>query len=65
MTEKELEELRYDVAHYLLSRMSKGSQYQYALDKMLSMCADYSEDQLKKILPKSKPKKKKSKGGGF
>ncbi len=65
MTEKELEELRYDVAHYLLSRMSKGSQYQYALDKMLNMCADYSEDQMKKILPKSKPKKKKSKGGGF
>jgi len=29
------------------------------------MCADYSEDQMKKILPKSKPKKKKSKGGGF
>ena len=65
MTEKELEELRYDVAHYLLSRMSKGSQFQYALDKMLDMCADYSEDQMKKILPKSKPKKKKSKGGGF
>tara|TARA_B100000965_G_scaffold21072_2_gene15885 strand:- start:47 stop:244 length:198 start_codon:yes stop_codon:yes gene_type:complete len=65
VTEKELEELRYDVAHYLLSRMSKGSQYQYALDKMLNMCADYSEDQMKKILPKSKPKKKKSKGGGF
>ena len=65
MTEKELEELRYDVAHYLLSRMSKGSQYQYALDKMLNMCADYSEDQMKKILPTSKPKKKKSKGGGF
>ena len=65
MTPNEIEELRYDVAHYLLSRMSKGSQYQYALDKMLSMCADYSEDQLKKILPKSKPKKKKSKGGGF
>ena len=65
MTEKELEELRYDVAHYLLSRMSKGSQYQYALDKMLDMCADYSEDQMKKILPKSKPKKKKTRGGGF
>ena len=65
MTEKELEELRYDVAHYLLSRMSKGSQFQYALDKMLDMCADYSEDQMKKILPKSKPKKKKTRGGGF
>lgn len=65
MNEKELEELRYDVAHHLLSKMSAGSQYQYALDKMLTLCANYSEGELKNILPKSKPKKKKSKGGGF
>ena len=65
MNEKELEELRYDVAHYLLSRMSKGSQFQYALDRMLQMCDDYSEEKLKELLPKEKPKKKKTKGGGF
>ena len=44
MNEKELEELRYDVAHYLLSKMSKGSQFQYALDRMIQMCDDYSEE---------------------
>ena len=62
MNEKELEELRYDVAHYLLSRMSKGSQFQYALDKMLELCDQYTEKQLKELLPKPK---KKTRGGGF
>ena len=62
MNEKELEELRYDVAHHLLSRMSKGSQFQYALDKMLESCDQYTEEQLKKLLPKPK---KKTRGGGF
>ena len=65
MTEKELEELRYDVAHHLLSKMSKGSQFQYALDRMLQLCVHYSEEELKELVPKEKPKKKKGKGGGF
>jgi len=71
MNEKELEELRYDVAHYLLSRMSKGSQFQYALDRMIQLCDHYDEEGLKKILSESKTnmkdhlKKKKSKGVGF
>ena len=60
MNEKELEELRYDVAHYLLSKMSKGSQFQYALDRMIQLCALYDEERLKALLPKPK---KKSKGG--
>lgn len=63
MNEKELEELRYDVAHHLLSKMSAGSQFQYALDRMLQLCEHYSEERLKEILPKQK--KKKTKGGGF
>ena len=62
MTEKELEELRYDVAHHLLSKMSKGSQFEYALDKMLQLCDQYTEKELKDMLPKQK---KKTKGGGF
>ena len=71
MTENELEELRYDVAHHLLSKMSAGSQFQYALDRMLQLCDHYDEEGLKKILSKSKTdmkdhlKKKKTKGGGF
>ena len=72
MNEKELEELRYDVAHHLLSKMSKGSQYQYALDKMLQLCDHYDEEELKKILAKESKtnmknhlRKKKTKGGGF
>tara|TARA_B100001287_G_scaffold56108_1_gene44561 strand:- start:1825 stop:2043 length:219 start_codon:yes stop_codon:yes gene_type:complete len=71
VTENELEELRYDVAHYLLSKMSKGSQFQYALDRMIQLCNHYDEEGLKEILSESKPdmknhlKKKKSKGGGF
>ena len=62
MNKDELDELRYDVAHHLLSKMSKGSQFQYALDKMLELCVDYTEKELKQILPKQK---KKTKGGGF
>ena len=71
MNEKELEELRYGVAHYLLSRMSAGSQFQYALDRMIQLCDHYDEEGLKKILSESKTnmkdhlKKKKSKGVGF
>ena len=71
MDKNELDELRYDVAHYLLSKMSKGSQFQYALDRMLQLCDHYDEEVLKKILSESKTdmknhlKKKKSRGGGF
>ena len=62
MNKNGLEELRYDVANHLLSRMSKGSQFQYALDKMLELCDQYTEKQLKELLPKPK---KKTRGGGF
>ena len=72
MTPNELEELRYDVARYLLSKMSKGSQFQYALDRMIQLCDPYDEERLKEILSESKvemnnhiKKKKKTKGGGF
>ena len=72
MTENELEELWYDVAHYLLSKMSKGSQFQYALDRMLQLCDHYDEEEMKKILAqdsktsmKNHLRKKKSRGGGF
>lgn len=65
MTEKELEELRYDVAHHLLSKMSKGSQFEYALDKMLQLCDQYTEKELKQILSKQKKKEKKTRGIGF
>ncbi len=72
MDKKELEELRYDVANYLLSNMSKGAQYQYALDKMLQLCDQYDEEEMKKILANQSKKsmknhlrKKKTRGGGF
>jgi len=65
VNEKELEELRYDVAHHLLSRMSKGSQFEYALDKMLQLCDQYTEKELKQILSKQKKKEKKTGGIGF
>ena len=70
MNEKELEELRYDVAHHLLSKMSKGSQFQYALDRMIQLCDHYDEEGLKEILSESKTDmknhlKKKTKGGEF
>ena len=65
MDKNELEELRYDVAHHLLSRMSKGSQFEYALDKMLQLCDQYTEKELKQILSKQKKKEKKTKGIGF
>ena len=52
MSKEHLEELRYDVANLVLSRMSKGSQYQYALDKMIDLLKDKTEDQLKEIKDK-------------
>lgn len=68
MDSKELDELRYDVAHHLLSKMSKGSQFQYALDRMLQLTALYDEEKLKGMLPKPKKETKKDKKnteGGF
>jgi len=62
MTSNELEELRYDVAHHQLSKMSPGSQFQYALDRMLQLMALYDEKKLREMLPKSKDK---TSGGGF
>ena len=61
LSPKQLEGLRDEVAHYLLSKMSAGSQFQYALDRMLQLCALYTEDELQELLPK----KKKKSGGGF
>ena len=67
MNAKELEEFRYDVAHALLSKMSKGSQFQYALDRMLQLLALYDEEKLCEIAPhvvvrQNKPKDKKKLG---
>ena len=66
MNDNDLEELRYNVAHHMLSEMSKGSQFQYALDRMMDLMDKHTEEELLGMLPKKKrPKKKKSKGGGF
>jgi len=43
--------------------MSKGTQFQFALDRMHQIYSHYTVEQLQAFLPK--PKKKKSKGGGF
>ena len=69
MTDSQLEELRYDVAHALLSKMSKGSQFQYALDRMLQLMELYTEEELYEMAPSEKPKHKKpdkpKRGKGF
>ena len=70
MTDSQLEEFRYDVAHALLKQMSKGSQYQYALDKMLELIKDATEDELCEMAPSEvvkhkKPKDKTKRGKGF
>ena len=67
MTDSQLEEFRYDVAHALLKQMSKGSQYQYALDKMLELIQNKTEDELCEMAPSEvikhkKPKDKRGKG---
>ena len=67
MTDSQLEEFRYDVAHALLKQMSKGSQYQYALDKMLELIQHNTEDELCEMAPSEvikhkKPKDKRAKG---
>ena len=61
MTDSQLEEFRYDVAHALLKQMSKGSQYQYALDKMLELIKDATEDELCEMAPSEVVKHKKPK----
>ena len=61
MNEKELEEFRYDVAHALLSKMSKGSQFQYALDRMLQLMSLYDEEKLREIADEHRIKQKKPK----
>ena len=69
MTDSELEEFRYDVAHALLKEMSKGAQFQFALDAMLDKIALLSEQQLCEMAPsvvvKQKKPKDKSKAVGF
>lgn len=62
MNKNELEELRYNAAKLLLDRMSEGSKYQYALDKVIETITHKTEEELKGIL-KTKPDKKT--GGGF
>ena len=68
MTDSELEELRYDVAYALLKNMSKGSQFQYALDKMLELIKDDTEEELTEMahsIRVNKQKKPKDKPKGF
>tara|TARA_B100000073_G_C23703383_1_gene561271 strand:+ start:265 stop:480 length:216 start_codon:yes stop_codon:yes gene_type:complete len=69
LSPKELEEFRSDVAHALLSKMSKGSQFQFALDRMLQLIAEKTEEELCEMAPpvvvKQPPKNKKKGGTGF
>ena len=69
LSPKELEEFRSDVAHALLSKMSKGSQFQFALDRMLQLIAEKTEEELCEMAPPvvvKQPSKNKKKGGiGF
>ncbi len=69
MTDSQLEEFRYDVAYALLKQMSKGSQFQFALDKMIDIIADKTEDELCEMAPSEvviqKKPKNKSKATGF
>ena len=67
MTDSQLEELRYDVAYSLLKQMSKGSQFQYALDKMIELIQHATEEELCEMAPSEvvkhkQPKDKKRKG---
>ena len=67
MTDSQLEEFRYDVAYALLKEMSKGSQFQLALDKVLDTLSKSTEEELCEMAPSSvikqrKPKDKKKKG---
>ena len=61
MTESELEEFRYDVAHALLKQMSKGAQFQFALDRVLQNISDLSEQELREMAPSNVTKKTRAK----
>jgi hypothetical protein len=69
LTDSELEEFRYDVAFALLKQMSKGAQFQFALDKMLELLSAKTEQELCDMAPRvvvkqTKPKRQ-SKEFGF
>ena len=59
MTDSQLEEFRYDVAHALLKQMSKGAQFQYALDKMIELISYATEEELCEMAPSVVVKHKK------
>ena len=61
MTDSQLEEFRYDIAYALLKEMSKGSQFQFALDRMLELLADKTEEQLVEMAPAQVIKEQKPK----
>ena len=69
MTDSQLEEFKYDVAHALLKEMSKGARFQMALDKMLDLLEHKTEQELCDMAPsvvvKQKKPKDKSKAKGF
>ena len=69
MDSNQLEAFKYDVAHALLKEMSKGAQFQMALDKMLDLIQDKTEQELcdmaPSVLVKQKRPKNKSKANGF
>ena len=52
LTKNQREELLDEAAHYLLSKMSPGTQFQYALDRMIQLCVHYTNDELQDILKK-------------
>ena len=61
MTDSQLEEFRYDVAHALLKEMSKGARFQMALDKMLDLLEHKTEQELCEMAPSTVVKQKKPK----
>ena len=69
MTDSQLEEFKYDVAHALLKEMSKGARFQMALDKMLDLLEHKTEQELCDMAPSTvviqKKPKDKSKAKGF
>ena len=67
MTDKEREELRYDIAVYQLKSTSQSGIHAMAVNYVISLLeqAEYDDDQLKLMLPIDKPKSKRTKAKGF
>ena len=59
MTQKEREELIFDLAQYKVSKLSEAGVFAMAVDQMCTLLANETDEQLQKVTPANLYKTKK------